>query len=254
MTTSATLIYRSTPYGNGAAMQVALAGYVLSVALLDAMGLRVTSDSTTLGVRTIVLGLVPSVAAAITANLWAAGAPGPIISTTITNKGQGYTAPPLLTVTDTGGGSGAQLTALLGVSAATVTAGGGSYVAPVVTFVGGLPPSGGTAATATATVVGGVITAVVVTSPGSGYTAVPSVLITDSAGSGATATATLGVADVNIIQEGSGYVTPVVTVTPLFQALFPTLAAQTSAVSNLFTTGLQKAAHTQVLADVPVIT
>ena len=51
--------------------------------------------------------------------------------------------------------------------------------------------AGGTGATATATVSGGVVTAVTVTGVGSGYTSVPTIGFTGGAGSGATATATL---------------------------------------------------------------
>ena len=69
-----------------------------------------------------------------------------------------------------------------------VSAGGTGYTsAPTVTFTSG----GGTGATATATVSGGVVTAVTVTGVGSGYTSVPTIGFTGGAGSGATATATL---------------------------------------------------------------
>ena len=74
----------------------------------------------------------------------------------------------------------------------TVTAGGSAYVAPVVAFTGGTLASGGAAATAIATMVGGVITGIVVTYPGV-YTVVPSaVTITGAPGVGATATLTAG--------------------------------------------------------------
>ena len=69
-----------------------------------------------------------------------------------------------------------------------VSAGGTGYTsAPTVTFTSG----GGTGATATATVSGGVVTAVTVTGVGSGYTSAPTIGFTGGAGSGATATATL---------------------------------------------------------------
>jgi len=72
--------------------------------------------------------------------------------------------------------------------AVTLGSGGSGYTAPVVTItdVYGI----GTGATATATVTGGVITAISVNTPGSGYYA-PAVSISDAAGTGATATATL---------------------------------------------------------------
>ncbi len=69
----------------------------------------------------------------------------------------------------------------------TVTNGGSNYRSPTVTFTGG----GGTGAAATATVTNKVITAITLTSAGSGYTSAPTVVITDQTGKGAAATATL---------------------------------------------------------------
>ena len=78
------------------------------------------------------------------------------------------------------------------VSSVTVTSGGTGYHAnPIVTLSGG----GGNGATATATVVGGVITAVTVTNPGGGYTAAPTVTVTDRVtppGTGAVLNAVIG--------------------------------------------------------------
>jgi hypothetical protein len=73
----------------------------------------------------------------------------------------------------------------------TVTNGGSGYTAPTVTIsapdaVG----AGYTLATATATVVGGVITAITLTNVGSGY-CFPNITITDTTGSGATTSYTL---------------------------------------------------------------
>ena len=78
------------------------------------------------------------------------------------------------------------------VSSVAVTKGGTGYHAnPIVTLSGG----GGSGATATATVVGGVITAITVTNPGGGYTAAPTVTVTDRIapqGTGAVLTAVIG--------------------------------------------------------------
>ena len=75
-------------------------------------------------------------------------------------------------------------------STVTVTAGGSGYSAtPTVTV--SAPESGNTGATASATVLGGVITAITVTFGGVGYTSAPTITITDSTGTGATATSTL---------------------------------------------------------------
>ena len=82
------------------------------------------------------------------------------------------------------------------VSSITIENGGSGYSAesatlPTITISGG----GGTGATATASVLGGVITTVNVTNIGSGYTSAPTVTVTDSTGgTGAVLTAVLGFA------------------------------------------------------------
>jgi hypothetical protein len=71
----------------------------------------------------------------------------------------------------------------------------------VVGFTGG----GGTGATATATVVGGVVTAITVTAGGSGYATAPTVSLTAVyGGSGATATASVGAGAVTSVAVGAG--------------------------------------------------
>ena len=67
----------------------------------------------------------------------------------------------------------------------TVVNGGSGYTDPIVTIAGGGD------ATATATVDAGVITGITLTNPGSGFTCVPNVKITDSTGMGASAVAVL---------------------------------------------------------------
>jgi len=73
------------------------------------------------------------------------------------------------------------------VTAVSVTAGGSGYTSANVSFSGG----GGTGASATATISGGVITAIKIVSSGTGYTSAPTVTITGAGGSGATATSSL---------------------------------------------------------------
>jgi hypothetical protein len=71
-----------------------------------------------------------------------------------------------------------------GVASVAVTAGGTSYTTPTVTF--SLPQiAGGVRATGTLTVGSGIITAVVITNPGTGYTSAPTATISGGGGSGA---------------------------------------------------------------------
>lgn len=80
----------------------------------------------------------------------------------------------------------------VGVAAVTVNAGGSGYTnGAAVTF--SAPPAGGTLATGVLEVVGGVIQRVIITDPGSGYLAAPTV--TAPTGSGATLVATLASID-----------------------------------------------------------
>jgi hypothetical protein len=97
------------------------------------------------------------------------------------------------------------------VSAVTVTSGGTGYTsAPTVSFTGG----GGTGATATATIAGGVVTGVNITNIGSGYTSAPTVAFSGGGGTGAAATATVPsgpagtVSTIAVTNGGAGYTNP----------------------------------------------
>lgn len=94
-----------------------------------------------------------------------------------------------------------------GVVSIAVGAGGTGYTDPTVAITDG----GGSGATAEATVEDGVITAITVTDPGSGYTSAPTVTITDANGTGATATANVG--DVN-----NAYISALATIAPQIRA------------------------------------
>jgi FtsP/CotA-like multicopper oxidase with cupredoxin domain len=112
---------------------------------------------------------------------------GVVTALTITNHGTGYNATPTVTISG-GGGTGATATAtIVGgvVDTLTLGAGGTGFTTPAVTFTGG----SGSGAAAAATVTGGVVTAITVTDPGVGYTTLPNVVIAQTGGSGATATA-----------------------------------------------------------------
>ena len=87
-----------------------------------------------------------------------------------------------------------------------LTNGGSGYLtAPVVTLSGG----GGTGATATAVISGGVVTGINITSAGYGYTSAPTVVFSGGSGTGAAATATAllpgQLASISVVNGGSGY-------------------------------------------------
>jgi hypothetical protein len=121
-----------------------------------------------------------------------------ITGVTITNPGSGYTSAPTVTITSS-------------IGFLNVTAGGTGYTATAtVTITGG----GGTGATGSVTVVGGVVTALTITNPGSGYTSAPTVTINPvGGGTGATATSTLNGSGASITAVINGVVNSV-SVTP----------------------------------------
>ena len=230
MTTNADLVYRASAFGPSAQLIAALGGVLLPNDVLSALGLLLKTDVTAVAggavVRTINLGLVATAAATVTARLQpGANASGsPVTSLTLVSAGSGYAAPPYLRFVNAAGdttGKGAKGRALLDVASVTVTAPGSLYVAPTVAFVGGLGPRG-VAATGTVSIALGAITGITVVTPGSGYTGVPTVVITDSAGSGGAATAVLQVSGVVLDAGGNGYqAVPTVTVLDAFKAYFP---------------------------------
>ena len=115
----------------------------------------------------------------------------------LTNAGTGYTSAPTIVIG--GPGTGATATATI----ATAGSGYSSTNPPAVTITGT-----GTGATATAVVAGGLVTGIIVTNPGVGYTSVPTVTIAPPAGTGQQAQAAA-----TITTPGSGYTSaPTVTI------------------------------------------
>lgn len=125
----------------------------------------------------------------------------------------GGTHATLPAVTITGSGSGAAATATLGVTAASFTITGGTtvyFAAPTVTISGG----GGTGATATAVLTGGVVSGITITKAGTGFTTAPAIAFsggtvttagTNPSGTGNAANFT--VSALTLTTSGSGYTT-----------------------------------------------
>jgi hypothetical protein len=283
MTTTATLTYTAFLGGASAATVAALMAAVpVPPSLLEFYGVRVISDSTPITspvVRTIVLGLGPPSTATATATLATNDSGSPVGAVTVTSPGAGYVVPPIVSfmggrptppnapgyptqtidVNQLAGSlnSPAVAQAYLNVeSAAVATAGSGYSAATTIKLTGGLSQNG-VQAVLTPTIVGGHITAVTVTSAGSGYTGVPQVTIDDPAvspGSGGVVTVSMGLGSIQITRGGTGYSTPpTVVLTPLFQALFPATGDQATPFMFLMNTALEQAVQSPVSASVPVI-
>jgi Ni,Fe-hydrogenase I small subunit len=134
---------------------------------------------------------------------------GKINSVVVQTPGTGFKYTDSLTVNFTGGGSGESATAQARIIV-NMNAKGSGYglaptdtAAPTVTLSGG----GGTGAQAILVIRNDAIDAIVVTDPGIGYTSAPSVIIDpgDTGGTGASATAVIGVPKVTIVNGGSGF-------------------------------------------------
>ena len=147
--------------------------------------------------------------------LYGPGTIGPEVN--LTDPGFGYTSAPAVTLIG-GSGSGATFTATVAngeVVQITPTAAGSGWVSTdptmgLLLFSGG---GGGTSAYATGAIVDGAITGGDIVSGGSGFTSVPSLVITDGGpGTGAQAVVT-GISggiitSINWIDCGSGYTSP----------------------------------------------
>lgn len=140
---------------------------------------------------------------------------GSVGSIGITNPGSGYLAAPSVVIgapNDTGGVQAtAEATITTGAGGLTsidVTAGGTGYTAVPGVTITAPDVQGGTQAQAAATISAGVVVAVTITEPGSGYLTVPTVGFSSGA---ATATAVLTKGTVNSItltNAGTGYTSP----------------------------------------------
>jgi hypothetical protein len=124
----------------------------------------------------------------------------------ITAQGTGYTSASV--AFGGGGGTGATGVVIIntGVVSVPVTAGGSAYTYATVSFSGG----GGSGAAALVGIIGGVITNVLITNAGSGYTSPPTATLTGSGTLATLGTVVIGggaIQGVSITNPGSGYVT-----------------------------------------------
>jgi hypothetical protein len=150
MTTSASLVY-TIPQGGARAGDLATVVEAVPIPLdvFQALGLRVTSDGTSVGppvVRTIGVGLVPSGSTTATCETVPGDSTGSrITGVRITSPGAAYVAVPTVKFSDTlGTGKGAAGRAYLDVANVVVnTAGSGYSAAAFVLPYGGLPPRNG---------------------------------------------------------------------------------------------------------------
>jgi FtsP/CotA-like multicopper oxidase with cupredoxin domain len=155
-------------------------------------------------------GVTPSVLASATATL----SSGAISGITVDESGYGFIAP-TVTITPAQGNTpsvAAHGVASGGVDDMTIVAGGSLYVnQPFVVFSQPNLPDG-VIATGAATMQNGVITAVEVVDPGSGYTSAPTVTIKDgltfNTDDPAVVTATINVTKVDLSPSGAGYTDP----------------------------------------------
>jgi hypothetical protein len=266
MTSQISCAYQVTAAGafTPTELQASVAAVPIDNDLLLAYGLRVISDSTpapvgNLVTRTIVLGMLPSVAATATANLYGGDPTGspltPVIGFT---AGADYVVPPLV-IADPPlpGNRQATMHATLGAVGIVVDAGGSLYTpATVIVFSGGNLAEGGTQAVAHAIIALGVITGVVVDVVGGPYTIPPIVTAVDSGGgSGAVLTVSLGLSGIVLDDPGLGYIPPPpnLTVVPQYKALFPDGTDQASPVVNWMTEVLQNELSVPVIALLPVV-
>lgn len=278
-----TLVYTAQQGGASASAVQALmdaAAVPFPPSILEAYGLRVTSDVTVLGppvVRTIVLAFGPSTPATATASLVVGDPSGsPIDHFTVTAVGAGYVLSPIVqlsgnpTATDNTlidyAGAGQ---AWLKVVGAAVASAGAGYSAGTFAVVSPASPGGNRpslddapsnptshAAELTLTIVGGHITAVAIADPGAGYAGIPQVTIVDplATGSGGAIALSMGVDRVDVLRPGNGYsVAPTVALTPAFKVVFPDTSDQRAPFYNLMTTALSNSALTPVVAATPVL-
>jgi hypothetical protein len=244
------------------------AGPDLPLGFLYAIGVRPVSDVVTHpageALRTVTLALVPNVDATATATVFPGARQSPVAFVTLTGRGLGYVAPPIISFVPAPDQDNEIAAAVADLRLNSVTVGGGGlgYTSPTATAVGGLSP-GGTPATLSITLgLGGVITAINVVTPGSGYFAPPEIVITDVAPPTVPAAAVVAVMELDTITlttGGNNYDPanpPTIVITPRFKSTWPDSigpAAQAAPFFNMLTVGLEVSTMALVLPAPPVV-
>ena len=244
-----------------ATMAARFAAVPIDLALPNKVGLLYAADATvTVGqvvTRTITLRARPTANATATALRFAGDVSGsPIQSLTLGLSGIDYAAPPIVDLSTGTPNRAGTAVARMGVARGIVIAGGTGYVAPTIAFTGGQLPLGGVQATATIIQSGGVLQPPTIVTAGGPYQVPPTVVITDSGGSGAVISTSLLVASLVLGDPGFGYeAAPTVTFVPFFSSCCPDTepTSQIAMVINWMTAVFQAALRTPIKSVLPVI-
>jgi hypothetical protein len=171
--------------------------------------------------------------------------------------------PPILSFTAPNpGGQAAAGVPIMGVKQAVIANGGSGYNPATTTakLVGGnLAPGGTPAMLGAITLIANSVTNVAIATPGSGYTTYPTIVITDTSGSGSGAEiyGGLNLVGVTLTNPGSLYsAPPIVNVTSLFFASVPgEVGGEVTdfTMANWMTAQLQQALRSPINAFVPQI-
>jgi hypothetical protein len=218
--------------------------------------------------RTLAFAMVPSRnALAFSTLVPGDGSGSPIEKVTLDEggTGDGYARAPYVTFTPTSGGPDRKAVARchMEVGSVLVLQGGSGFSGtPTVTFANGELWPGGFQATGTVNLTGDAVSSITVTSPGGPYGTFPDIVFSGSGvGTGQILVPGLAVHDVEILDQGLGYIpgtpgtTPVVVFTPYFKNEMPdSFNNQASALAEFMRTAFQYALQTPILASPPVIT